>query len=312
MKRLSFSIVIFALVTAGLMTGCGKSHVDEGTVISVIYSTDTHGKLEGCGCKKNGGGITRRAAKLEAARAEDGTVLYLDAGNFLSGSAPENEGNNDAIIAAYNQMGATVVNVSERELARGIEAFRQAKKDSKFDYVSANVRFDGGSVADAYVMKKVKNANVAIVGLCGTKETMRYDSSIFAAQVTVVDPLSAAKEVIPPLTGKADIIIVLSTCGDATDSLIARDFQMVHLIIGGRSYRPNSDSPWVLGNARVVRTERDGKSLGRMDMVFGAERNIKTYSASTLRMETSDPSSAEMLALVRRHIPNFVDHPTAP
>jgi 2',3'-cyclic-nucleotide 2'-phosphodiesterase (5'-nucleotidase family) len=163
------------------------------------------------------------------------------------------------------------------------------------------------------------------------------------------------------------------------DSLLAQSPGLkIDLIVGGRSYRPNTSAPWLFGpgfargsvggyrdlneqvktaeenvrnakgmNARgllsggdlakaqneleelkkqqseekgeggghntcVVRTARDGRELGRMDLVFGAKSVIKTYSPKTLTMETTDPSSAEMLALVRKRIPNFVDNPTTP
>ena len=302
-------LINFALGLAITLTGCGKSALDEGTVVSIIYSSDTRGKLEGCGCKKNGGGITKRAAKLEAAREEDNTVLYLDAGNILSGTSEVDNSKGEIITAVYNQLGATAVNVSERELNFGFDEFQAAKKNSKFDYVSANLRYKGGDVANAYVVKKVKGAKVAIVGLCGTRNVMRYDSLKLTEDVTIEDPVTVARRIIPGLEGSADVIVVLSTCGDEVDSTLAQDLQMIDLIIGGRSYRPNSDTPWVMGNTRIVRTNRDGRTMGRMDLVFGPERQIKTFSPKTINMETSDPSSGEMLALVRKYIPSFVDSP---
>ncbi len=303
-------LAFLLIVLMSLAAGCGKGTVDEGTVVSILYSTDTRAKLEGCGCKKNGGGITKRAAKIEAARAEDETVLYLDAGNFLTGT-PEADSLKGAVtVAVYDQLGANVVNVSERELAAGLDAFKTARKNSKFKYVSANVRYDGNSVADDFEIIKVKGARVAIIGLCGTKDVMRFDSLKGGSAMTVDDPLAIAKKVIPPLDEKSDIIVVLSTCGDAADSLLAKELQMIDLIIGGRSYRPNSDAPWVVGNTRILRAERDGKTMGRMDLVFGPERKIKTFSPSTIHMETSDPTSEKMLAVVRKFIPTFTDSPT--
>ncbi len=310
MNKLVPALVRLLIVLAICVTGCGKGTVDEGTVVSIVYSTDTRAKLEGCGCKKNGGGITKRAAKIEAARAEDETVLYLDSGNFLTGT-PEADSSKGAVtVAVYNELSANVVNVSERELAAGLDAFKTAKKNSNFDYVSANARYDGSSLADDYVIKKVKGARVAIVGLCGTKDVMRYDSLKGGSEMTVDDPLTVAKKVIPPLDEKSDIIVVLSTCGDAVDSVLAKEFQRIDLIIGGRSFRPNCDAPWVVGNTRILRADRDGKTMGRMDLVFGPDRKIKTYSPSTIHMETSDPSSEKMLAVVRKFIPTFTDSPT--
>ena len=305
----NYSKLALVFVLAVVLASCTKSSLDDGTLVSVIYSTDTRGKLEGCGCKKNGGGITKRAAKLEAARAEDETVLYLDAGNFLSGTKEVDDSKGELAVAVYNELGADVVNVSERELAFGIDAFQAVKKNSNFDYVSANLRFKGGAVADAYVVKKVKGARVAIVGVCGTKDVMRIDSLKAGTDVTIEDPVVSARKVIAPLDESTDIVIVLYTFGDAVDSALAHAIPMIDLIIGGRSYRPNSDAPWVVDSTRIVRTSRDGRTLGRMDMVFGDHRNIKTFSPSTVNLETTDPSSEKMLSLVKKYIPSFVDNP---
>src|SRR5512142_256228 len=117
---MKYCIILLAL-SAVLLAGCVKSAIEDGTVVSVIYSSDTRAKIEGCGCKKNGGGITKRAARLESARAEDPTVLYVDAGNFLSGTPEADSSKGALMVAVYNQLGATAVNVSERELAFGMD-----------------------------------------------------------------------------------------------------------------------------------------------------------------------------------------------
>jgi 2',3'-cyclic-nucleotide 2'-phosphodiesterase (5'-nucleotidase family) len=64
-----------------------------------------------------------------------------------------------------------------------------------------------------------------------------------------------------------------------------------------------------VGDTRIVRASRDGKTMGRMDLVFGPENTIKTYSPSKVTMETNDPSDESMLALVREFLPDFVDNP---
>ncbi|RQV96857.1 bifunctional metallophosphatase/5'-nucleotidase [bacterium] len=313
MKSKHFVFVLSSLIVLStistLFVGCEKREVPEGTLLSVFYSSDVRGKLEGCGCKRNGGGITKRAAKLAAAHQEDPQIIYCDAGNFMTGQPYSESSEGMVMVKAYNHMGTNVVNVSERELALGYDAFKKAKANSDFDYVSANVKFNGSSVADDYVIKKFKDAKVAFVGLCGTKEIMRYDSTHLPAGIEIVDPMVAARNVLPSLANKADVVIVLSTCGDETDSLLADHFEFVNLIIGGRSFRANEDKPWIVGDTRIVRANRDGKTLGRMDLVFGPEGKIKTYSPSKVTMETSDPSDESMLALVRQYLPDFVDNP---
>jgi 5'-nucleotidase / UDP-sugar diphosphatase len=246
---------------------------------------------------------------LARAREEDPSVVYCDAGNFLTGTPEVDASQGKISVAVYNYLKPTVVNVSERELASGIEAFRAARKDGKFDFVSANLVVSGSTITQPFVIKPVKEAKVAFIGVCGTREVMRYDSSKLPQGVEIKDPLTTVRSAMNAVQGKADLIVLLSTCGDAMDSTIARNVPGIDLIVGGRSYRPNESAPWVLDKTRLVRTEHDGRSMGRMDMVFGADRKIKTFSATRIGLDAGGPSDEKMLALVRQFIPKFVDNP---
>jgi 5'-nucleotidase / UDP-sugar diphosphatase len=301
---------VLSVAVLGLLAGgCKTTSIPDGTVVSVVYSSDVRGKLEGCGCKQTGGGIARRSTVLAKARAEDPTVLYCDAGNFMTGTPQADSTRGEVSIAAYNQLQTSVANISERELAAGIEAFKTAAKNAKFEFVSANLRYKGDALAAPYVIKKVKEARVGFVGLCGTRDVMRTDSARLPAGTTILDPLATAREAVVSLKDKADLIIVLSTCGDAMDSLIAHQVPGINLLIGGRSFRSNEMQPWLIDSTRVVRAHRDGRTLGRMDMVFGAEGNIKTFHPTEVGIEAVAPQDDAMLAVVRKFIPNFVDNP---
>ncbi|MCC6475578.1 bifunctional metallophosphatase/5'-nucleotidase [bacterium] len=308
MRRLtsvSLGLLVLALV---FLQGC-SSQVAEGTVVTVFYSSETRGRFEGCGCKHNGGGITKRSGKLKAARAEDSDIVYCDAGNFLSGTSEADNSGGQLSVDAYNLLQVKAVNVSERELALGMDKFREARSAARFDFVSANVRAEGSLVTDSYVVKFTKGARIAYVGLCGSREVMRIDSAKLPADVTIDDPLTTARRVLPEVKAKADLILVLSSCGDATDSLIAQEFPFVHAVIGSRSFRSNEDSPWIIENTRVVRAQRDGRSLGRLDFLFGKNARVEKVQSSRIDLETSDPGDEEMLTLIRAAIPNFVDNP---
>jgi 2',3'-cyclic-nucleotide 2'-phosphodiesterase (5'-nucleotidase family) len=128
--------------------------------------------------------------------------------------------------------------------------------------------------------------------------------------VTVDDPFVALKRAVDNLQGKANVIVLLSTCGDAYDSSFASQNPAIILIIGGRSFRPNIKEPCVIGSTRIVRAPHDGRAMGRMDLEFGTKNALKTFSPIILPMETSGKSDAKMLQLVKQYIPTFVDNPT--
>lgn len=277
-----------------LLAGCSDKEVPEGTLVSILYSNDVRGKLEGCGCQHNGGGITRRSAELAAAREDDPSIVYCDAGNFLSGTPEVDSTQSLLMVDVYNHLGATAVNVSERELAFGVDAFREAKRRADFSFVSANLRHRGATITDPYVIRRVREAKVAIIGLCGTKTVMRYDSLKLPEGMTIEEPIVAARRAVSELKGKANLIVLLSTCGDEVDSALSRSVPGIHLIIGGRSYRANTDAPWNVGGTRIVRTERDGRTLGRMDLVFGVVPPFEIGEKITVEQGPYRGSAAEV------------------
>jgi 5'-nucleotidase len=308
MKRwMSLRAPLFMSLAVLMLCGCnrGRREIPEGTLVSIYYSSDVHGRLDGCGCKHDNGGIGRRSTVIQAAREEDPAVVYCDAGNFLSGTPASDSSRGMVMMEAYNLLKPVAANISERELAFGMDAFKAARREAKFSLVSANLRYQGSALAVPYVIRNVKDVRVAFIGLCGTPDVMRSDSVLLPQGVTVEDPLTSARRAMAGLEGRAEIIVVLSTCGDAVDSLLAQSLPQIDLIVGGRSYRTNCDSPWVIGKTRIVRAEHDGRSLGRMNLVFGPQSQIRDYMGAQVALGSRVSPDAKMLELVRHRLPDF-------
>ncbi|MDD5089027.1 MAG: hypothetical protein PHI18_09575, partial [bacterium] len=160
--------------------------------------------------------------------------------------------------------------------------------------VSANIRYQGATIADSYIIRRVREARVAFVGLCGTKDVMRSDSLKLPSEVTIEEPIVAARRAVAELVGKTNVIVILSTCGDAADSALASAIPGIDLIVGGRSYRNNADAPWKVRGTRIVRTQRDGRTLGRMDMVFGVVSPFEIGEKLTVDQGPYRGSAAEV------------------
>jgi 5'-nucleotidase / UDP-sugar diphosphatase len=290
--------------------GCtrGPRDIPEGSLITVYYSCDVNGRLDGCGCKQNNGGIARRSAVIRAAREEDAAIVYCDAGNFLSGTSAADASRGKVMIEAYNRLKPYAVNISERELAFGVDAFKNLKREAKFDFVSANLRYKGGALANPYVIHTVRDARIAFIGLSGTKDVMRSDSTFLPDGVSIEDPLTAARRTVAALEGKAEVMILLSTCGDAVDSALAHALPQLDVIVGGRSFRTNADNPWIIEKTRIVRAEHDGRSLGRMNLVFGPQNQVKAYMGTQVELGARIVSDDDMLKLVQDHVPDFKEN----
>jgi 2',3'-cyclic-nucleotide 2'-phosphodiesterase (5'-nucleotidase family) len=256
------------------------------------------------------GGILKRSHRLKGLRAKDPTTLYCDAGNFLLGNSEADTTQGKIVIAVSNELGMSVANISEAELEQGLEVFEARRREAKFDFISSNITANGKSLAPSHAVKQVKGLDIAFVGLCAPEKTMRSDSTKLPGGVQVKDPMEAAQQVIPSLSKKADLLVVLSTCGDATDSALAAAFPMINVIIGGRTYRSNAAKPWKVGNTTIARAQRDGRSLGRLEFEFAHDRTIKSVAAFEETMDSDAPSDAAMLAVVHKFLPDFAEEST--
>ena len=303
---LKLNLTVVLLFTASFI-GCGKPEISEGTRITIVYSNDTHGKLEGCGCKYDSGGILKRTHRIKTIRANDSQMLYCDAGNFLFGTPEAEATQGKAQIAVLNELQASIVNISEEELEKGLDVFKQRQLEAEFDFVSANIEANGKPLASPYIMKQIKGLDVAFVGLCAPKNIMRSDSVKLPLGVQVRNPITAAQQVILKLAKKADLLVVLSSCGDSMDSALAKNFPVINLIIGGRTFRSNAGSPWEIGNTSIVRAKRNGSTLGRVEFEFSFDRQIKSVIAFEETLEMDTPSDNAMLAVVQKYLPDFAD-----
>ena len=104
---------------------------------------------------------------------------------------------------------------------KGLDVFEQRQNEANFDFISANIEANGKPLVSPYTMKQIKGLDVAFVGLCAPKTIMRSDSAKLPPGIEVKNPIIAAQRILPKLAKKADLLVVLSTCGDGLDSALA-------------------------------------------------------------------------------------------
>ncbi|MDX2411449.1 MAG: 5'-nucleotidase C-terminal domain-containing protein [Woeseiaceae bacterium] len=113
---------IIALVVAIFTASCAPTSVvpeSDPLVISVIGTNDVHGEL----IPQSGrGGITTFSGYVAAvrdARADDGAVLLVDAGDMWQGTLESNLSEGAAVVEAYNALGYTAAALGNHEFDFG-------------------------------------------------------------------------------------------------------------------------------------------------------------------------------------------------
>lgn len=117
------------------------------------------------------------------------------------------------MVQAMDKLGYDVANVGERELNFGQRFLLDCFKKTKIDLISSNLvyRDDKKPFVKPYVIRKAGNVRVAFFGLMGKDIKLRQAAS--DRPLEVLDPFQTARDLVPQLHKKADVVVLLSHVG---------------------------------------------------------------------------------------------------
>ena len=216
------------------------------------------------------GGLSKKAYQLKKIRAEHKLPsLTVDAGNLLFKSqfvAPallqQTAISAEGIVDAYNLMGYDAVGVGENDLAAGVAFLEKQAARSQFTWLSANLvrKSDRQPVFSASLLRRVGDITIGIIGLTGPD---RKTGSADSDGVVILPWQEVLPEMVPELSDRCDLLILLSNDSTEQNTEIANTFAGIHLIIQASPRRGNSD-PKLLNNSLLTQTGKEGKYLGKM------------------------------------------------
>lgn len=241
--------------------------VSSAEAMSIIYSNDVLGEVEPCGCRIDPmGGILRRAGLLKTLESEKkGPFLQVDAGNFLfeSKDFPESLWESRkiqarALVKAHEQMGLEVTIPGDKDLALGLETYRQII-GSKIKVLAANLVSDGKPIfpGSAVFEKKTTDGKIVRIGVIGlVGEGISYPSPL-----KVESRIAAFEREKTLLAGKTDLLIVLSHSGMESDLGLAKKIKDVALIVGAHS-QSFTQEPVVENGIAIVQSSYRNQYVG--------------------------------------------------
>jgi 2',3'-cyclic-nucleotide 2'-phosphodiesterase (5'-nucleotidase family) len=152
----------------------------------------------------------------------------LDAGDsLLAGRDPARATRGGSSVELMNRLGYNAMALGTQDITLlGLNDLQLRIAEAKFAVLSANAYVTNSQelVAKPYTVIELAGHRVGVLGVT---------DPLSSEDVTVSDPLEAAKKWLPELQSKADIIIVLSHAGLETDKLIADQVPGIDLIVSG-------------------------------------------------------------------------------
>ncbi|MFZ5763362.1 MAG: UshA-like (seleno)protein [Thermodesulfobacteriota bacterium] len=250
------------------------------------------------------GGLSKKAYQIEKMRKGDRPVLVVDGGGLLFKStaitpelAPQEKATASGIAEAYRLMRYDAVGITAQDLAAGLPFLQGLAKQKKVPWLSADLvdRASGKPLFPAHRLGKVGELSVGLFALAGP--TAR--AALRSEDPAMIQPW---QEVIPRTLAQlkgADCIILLSGLPPAENEAVARSYPGIHLILqtgdDGAANRP----PRRINNTLILQTEKQGKSMGLLDVHWGASKQWGTDRARQLSARHSELDRVQWL--IRSH-----------
>lgn len=139
--------------------------------LTIFYTNDEHGWMEGM--EPGIGAANLVGLWREAGYEEEGPYLVLSGGDMWTGPAISTWFEGESMAEVMNEMGYAAAAVGNHEFDFGLEALRARSLESRFPFLSANVRDAQGATPrewgiEPYTVMERNGIEVGIIGLTTT------------------------------------------------------------------------------------------------------------------------------------------------
>jgi 2',3'-cyclic-nucleotide 2'-phosphodiesterase (5'-nucleotidase family) len=252
--------------------------------LTVIFTGDTNGFLEHCGCKVNqSGGVARRATILQRLRREHPGALVVDLGNAFTRA--ENQTEIDYLsreeqrlyleTMAAMRYDATAIGMNE--LLFGSGWFRVATKGLGIPYVSSNVAERGIPLAPLSRILHAGNLRVAVVSALepthGPGTLPQFEAN--TAALSIADPVSSLARAVSEVRGCADLVMVIGRLEPGTIRRVVRAVPGIDVILSNAS-----GTSALIRSSGTPETTSDQGFLGKTLVLYEDSRNYGLESVA--------------------------------
>lgn len=250
--------------------------------LTILHINDTHGYVlaEEPDDDNIVGGYTRIMTLIEQIRSEEDNVLFLHAGDHLTGTPLSTtfEGHVDTICLNEMELDATVI--GNHEFDYSIENLDELIKLAEYPTLSANIiTEDEKARFEPYEEFEVGDfgQSIIIYGLT-TPDTKVQTAPSNVKGLTFLDPVPVSNKLMDFWDEKYPVIIALTHLGIAGDRILAGGVEGVDVIIGGHDHIL-LEKPEVSENTGTLICQAGSyaRYLGRLDLVFNNEGIIQSY-----------------------------------
>lgn len=278
------------------------SSVDSGPrELVVIYTGDSGGEVESCGCSDLAyGGLARRASLVNVIRANYAAAVFVDAGDFFSPNVGEQDRLKNEITAeAYGAFGYDAVNLGEDDFNFGADFLEILVETYGIPVISANIfAEDGKPIAPPGKVISRGDVKVGVVGFLNPEVVA--SKGLGGATVKPYKKLLA--EATRALAAEADVIICLAHVGNVEKAraFAARCPKEIDVVIAGHRGGRTPQAENVKGRWMVYARSRN-RYVGMLKLTLDDSRNVVAAENHVLPVTRETAKDEAAQALVEKY-----------
>jgi 2',3'-cyclic-nucleotide 2'-phosphodiesterase (5'-nucleotidase family) len=263
------------------------------------------------------GGYAALATAMKALRARAGAdnVLLLHGGDAFGDDLLGNLTKGEATIQFMNALGFQFMALGNHDFDYGAERTRELQGIAAFPMRGANLTDAGGGsfLGEPAQLFQVAGVRVAVLALAyhNTAETGSRDN---VRGLTFGSGIEAARQRVPGLRGRADVVVVLSHQGSKVDRELARAVPGIDVIVGAHSHDAIFP-PERVGQTWMVQALSDDTALGELTLTLGADRRVSAVAGQLHTLWTdeypADPAVAQLIERLRAPHRDALEAPVA-
>jgi 5'-nucleotidase/UDP-sugar diphosphatase len=290
MKFFGVVMLLTTLFTASLIFG---ATTPSSSQLVIFHTNDIHGhplKFFN-NPADNVGGLPARATLAAQAQSEYQNILWLDAGDLNTGRPESNFFKAMPDIAGFNYIGYDAMAMGNHEFDNTLDILKLQMKMAKFPFLSANVETAGGKyIGQPYIIKEFPGFKVAVLGLT-TKEIATVGNPQVMKGLIVKDEVEVAKELVPELRKRADIVIALVHMGifeneETGSKRLAKNVPGIDLIVDGHSHTRLTE-PLYVNKTPIVQAWQWGMIAGKAVLTIRSKKVTKlTWEAIPVNLKS--------------------------
>ncbi|HPI74568.1 MAG TPA: hypothetical protein PK843_01520 [bacterium] len=237
--------------------------------------------------------------------------LVVDAGGFSRGTDDHSALQNEYLLRAMTWLNYDAINLGYKEFQLKPSFVRKMEQSLHPPFVSANVLLAGADkpFVKPYLLKELqalpserplafKKLKVAVFGLADNKMAQLFIARPGEPQMTYVEPLQAATELVPVLRKKADVVVMLYYGKNAEMNQVLNAVPGIDVaVLGGEYYLINSSSEQ-RKNQLAVSTPLQGKYVGILTLQLNKNKEIIGSTTKQISLDEKIVDDAKFLQLL--------------